>query len=147
MAAHGKKGAAMSIAVETDPQGAIFGALVEELIAFNRAAAGVGQGEPVVVTVRTEEGLLRGGVWGRVFGDSAYFEIVVLAPPLRGHGTGRAMMAAAEAEARRRGARDAWLYTLSWQARPFYEGLGYRCFAELPFLGGKHQRFFMIKEL
>ncbi|HVV94327.1 MAG TPA: GNAT family N-acetyltransferase [Hyphomicrobiales bacterium] len=137
----------MQIAVEKDDEGEIFKTLVEALIAFNREAAGVGRGEPVVVTLRDDHGFLRGGVWGRVNGDSAYFDIVFLDEPLRGRGRGRAMMAAAEAEARRRGARDVWLYTLSWQARPFYEKLGYRCFAELPFMGGKHRRLFMAKEL
>ena len=137
----------MQIAVERDDEGEIFKALVEALIAFNRDAAGVGRGEPVVVTVRDDDGTLRGGVWGRVSGDSAYFDVVFLEEPLRGQGRGRAMMVAAEGEARRRGARDVWLYTLSWQARPFYEKLGYRCFATLPFLRGRHQRLFMTKEL
>jgi GNAT superfamily N-acetyltransferase len=137
----------MKIAVEEDERGEIFKDLVEELIAFNDAAAGVGRGEPVVVTVRDDDGMLRGGVWGRVSADSAYFDVVFLDAPLRGQGRGRAMLAAAEDEARRRGARDVWLYTLSWQARPFYEKLGYRCFAALPFMGGRHQRLFMTKEL
>jgi GNAT superfamily N-acetyltransferase len=137
----------MQIAVERDDEGEIFKALVEALIAFNRDAAGVGRGEPVVVTVRDDDGTLRGGVWGRVSGDSAYFDVVFLEEPLRGQGRGRAMMVAAEGEARRRGAHDVWLYTLSWQARPFYEKLGYRCFAALPFMGGRHQRLFMTKDL
>jgi GNAT superfamily N-acetyltransferase len=137
----------MKIAVEDDQGGEIFKVLVEDLIAFNQMTAGVGRGEPVVVTVRDDDGTLRGAVWGRVNADSAYFDIVVLDAPLRRQGRGRAMMAAAEDEARRRGARDVWLYTLSWQARPFYEKLGYRCFAELPYMGGRHKRLFMTKTL
>ena len=137
----------MQIAVERDDEGEIFKALVEALIAFNRDAAGVGRGEPVVVTVRDDDGTLRGGVWGRVSGDSAYFDVVFLEEPLRGQGRGRAMMVAAEGEARRRGARDVWLYTLSWQARPFYEKQGYVCVGEMPFLGGKHHYYFMWKAL
>ncbi len=41
-------------------------------------------------------------------------------------------MRLAEAEARRRGCTRATLGTGSFQARPFYEKLGYRVFAELP---------------
>jgi hypothetical protein len=36
---------------------------------------------------------------------------------------------------------------MSFQAKPFYEKLGYRQFAELPWLGGKHRRHFMRKDL
>jgi len=39
------------------------------------------------------------------------------------------------------------LYTLSWQARPFYEKLGYRVFGEMPFADGAHRRYFMRKDL
>jgi hypothetical protein len=45
------------------------------------------------------------------------------------------------------GAKIAWLYTLSWQARPFYENLGYRAFGEMPFHDGGYRRYFMRKEL
>jgi hypothetical protein len=40
-----------------------------------------------------------------------------------------------------------WLDTYSWQARPFYEKLGYDVFGELPYRGGAHRRFFMRKTL
>ncbi len=57
------------------------------------------------------------------------------------------MMLLAEAEAKRLGAREAWLYTMSFQARPFYETLGYAQFAELDWLDGRHKRHFMRKDL
>lgn len=135
----------MQIAVERDDEGEIFKALVEALIAFNRDAAGVGRGEPVVVTVRDDDGTLRGGVWGRVSGDSAYFDVVFLEEPLRGQGRGRAMMVAAEGEARRRGARDVWLYTLSWQARPFYEKLGYELYGTLDGYPPGYRQYYLRK--
>jgi hypothetical protein len=52
-----------------------------------------------------------------------------------------------ETEGRKRGAHDAWLYTMSWQARPFYEKLGYTCVGETPFMGERYRRYFMWKQL
>ena len=45
------------------------------------------------------------------------------------------------------GAREAWLYTMSFQAKPFYEKLRYTQFAELPWLNGQHARHCMRKDL
>ena len=56
-------------------------------------------------------------------------------------------MAGGVAAALRRGASDACLYTMSWQARPFYEKLGYECIRKMPYLGGHHRRYFMRKKL
>ena len=46
-----------------------------------------------------------------------------------------------------RGACLAWLETFDWQARPFYEHLGYAVFAELPHDNGRHARYFLKKAL
>ena len=53
----------------------------------------------------------------------------------------------AEAEAVVRGCHGAWLDTFDFQARGFYEKLGYTCFAELPEYPIGHSRFFMKKPL
>jgi GNAT superfamily N-acetyltransferase len=86
-------------------------------------------------------------VVGRLAGDSVYMEIVWNDDDVRGTGMGRETMRLVEDEARRLGARESWLYTMSFQAKPFYEKLGYTQFAELPWLGGKHKRHFMRKDL
>jgi GNAT superfamily N-acetyltransferase len=114
---------------------------------FNRRAVGFPEPIPVNVAVRSGDGELRGGVVARVAFDTIYIDIVWLDDSLRGGGHGRAMMTRVEDKARQLGARIAWLYTLSWQARPFYEKLGYRVFGEMPFHGGTHHRYFMRKDL
>ncbi|HEY1675476.1 MAG TPA: GNAT family N-acetyltransferase [Streptosporangiaceae bacterium] len=53
----------------------------------------------------------------------AWVEEVMVAEPARGTGVGRQLMAAAEARARRRGARYVALATR--RAAPFYQALGY----------------------
>ena len=64
----------------------------------------------------------------------------------RRQGLGRAVMQAIEAEARHRGCARATLDTYSWQARGFYERLGYTEFGRLDYPNGTH-RIYMVKDL
>jgi GNAT superfamily N-acetyltransferase len=137
----------VKIAVEADEDEAVHKAVIDGLVAFNREAAGLERGKKLVIAVRDDDGAVVGGVCGRVAADSAYLDLVYLDASLRGTGIGRAMMQAAENEARRLGAGHAWLYTMSFQARPFYEKLGYKSVGEMPFMGGKHRYYFMSKDL
>ncbi len=56
-------------------------------------------------------------------------------------------MAEGEEEALRRGCCSAWLDTFEFQARGFYERLGYSCFATLPEYPKGHSRYFLQKQL
>lgn len=60
---------------------------------------------------------------------------------------GMALMALAEDEGRRRGARLASVSTFSWQARPFYEKLGYTVYAELPYNNNAYTLYSLKKSL
>jgi hypothetical protein len=55
-------------------------------------------------------------------------------------------MAAAEAYARERGCRGAYLETFSFQARPLYEKLGFKVFGEIKDFPPGHSHFFLKKE-
>ena len=66
---------------------------------------------------------------------------------MRKHKLGAKMMADAEAEGRRRGATMAHLDTFSFQARGFYEKLGYTVFGTLDYPGQNIQRHYMSKPL
>ena len=65
---------------------------------------------------------------------------------LRGRGVGRELMDRAEVRARERGCHSAWLDTFSFQARGFYEKLGYEEFGQLDY-PPDHHRHFMQKRL
>ena len=65
----------------------------------------------------------------------------------RGAGVGRELMRQAEREAIRRGCHNAWLNTFSFQARGFYERLGYNVLGMLGDYPPGHSRFFMKKIL
>ena len=101
----------------------------------------------IAVFVRDEQGALMGGVWGYVNWNWLWVGAVWLSEGLRGHGYGRQMMEKLEHYARERGCRYSHLDTFSFQARPFYEGLGYEVFATLDDYPPGHQRFFMKKAL
>ena len=122
-------------------------AIRDGLTAFNRKAVDLPEPLPVNVIVRDAAGAIRGGVVARFALDTVYIDLVWLDDSVKGGGTGRAMMERAEERARALGARIAWLYTMSWQARPFYERLGYKLLAEMPYASGRHRRYFMWKKL
>ena len=67
-------------------------------------------------------------------------------PARRGEGLGRSLLAALEREAAARGVTRVALDTYDWQARGFYEKLGYRAFGTLRYPAGP-RRFYMEKDL
>jgi GNAT superfamily N-acetyltransferase len=68
---------------------------------------------------------LRGGLVASTCWGWLEVEDLWLDEGLRGQGYGRRLMALAEAEARARGCQQAWVRTFRFQARGFYERLGY----------------------
>ena len=93
---------------------------------------------------RIVAGLVGGTYWGWL-----YTEILWVTESLRGQGYGQSLLAAAEAEAVRRGCRSAHLDTMDFQALRFYEKQGYSVFAELEDIpaGSGHRRYSLKKRL
>ncbi len=135
----------MKLALETDENGEIMKTLLAGVKAFNNAAVQSLNSHKIVATVRDDAAQVVGGVIGGLAGDSMYLEVVWTTSSARGKGLGSKLMQMAETEAKRLGAREVWLYTMSFQAKPFYEKLGYHQFAELKWLDGA--RHFMRKDL
>jgi len=73
--------------------------------------------------------------------------ILDVAQDLRGDGWGSRLMREMERLARDRGCRHVWLDTFSFQARPFYERLGYRVIGTLPDYPFGQERYFLSKPL
>jgi ribosomal protein S18 acetylase RimI-like enzyme len=94
--------------------------------------------------VRDADGAVRGGVLAYVWGGYLHVNTLWLDEELRGNGWGRRLMDAVHAAGRERGAEAAYLDTFSWQARPFYEKLGYVVVAETATPPG-HRRYYMEK--
>ncbi|HLY06984.1 MAG TPA: GNAT family N-acetyltransferase [Rhizomicrobium sp.] len=117
------------------------------LRAFNRTRADWPERQYFNVTLREPDGVLRGGILASVNFDVLVLEDVYIEDDRRSGGYGARMMAAAEREGLKRGARLAVVSTFSWQARPFYEKCGYSVYAELPYNDGAYTLFSLKKWL
>jgi GNAT superfamily N-acetyltransferase len=135
----------MKLALE-EGNGNAIAELQNGLHGFNMARAPEAAWKELILTLRDDSGVLHGGVVAHMFADSCYVDTVWTDEATRGQGWGRKMLEMVEDEARGFGARGAWLYTTSFQAKPFYEKLGYSQFAELQWPGSAIARHFMRKE-
>lgn len=121
--------------------------IIEPLLRYNEQQAGPGQGRQLVVHLSDDDGEVVGGLWGSTGYGWLFIQLLVVPESARGDGVGTTLMQTAEREARERGCHGAWLDTFEFQARPFYERLGYVCFGELPDYPSGFSRFFMRKTL
>jgi GNAT superfamily N-acetyltransferase len=120
--------------------------IIKGLRAFNVSAAGKMDHQPLTVTLRERQDIV-GGLVGETFFGWLAIGLLWIADEHRGKGLGKSLMASAEDEARRRGARNAYVDTFSFQAPGFYEKLGYRTFGRLDdFPAGCH-RLWLTKAL
>jgi GNAT superfamily N-acetyltransferase len=88
-----------------------------------------------------------GGLWGWTSFSFLHIDLLYLPELLRGQGLGRRLIEQAEAEAVQRGCQGVWLDTFSFQARGFYERLGYTVFGCIDDYPRGHSRFFLKKRL
>ena len=98
--------------------------LRDALHEYNFATTGYRDGRSLSCFLR-DEGRLVAGIDGFTWGGYARIDVLWVDGPHRGHGLGRALVAAAEAEARRRGCKSIVLDTHSFQAPDLYRALGY----------------------
>ncbi|MEJ6001398.1 GNAT family N-acetyltransferase [Paucibacter soli] len=122
-------------------------AIVAPLRAYNEAQAGPGNYQPLVITIQDGAGQIVGGLWGSTGYGWLYTQLLAVPEHLRGQGMGSKLLLQAEAEARSRGCVGSWLDTFSFQARGFYEGLGYKVFGEIGDYPPGGSRCFMSKRL
>ncbi len=102
---------------------------------------------PLTILLRDAAGAVEGGLVGKTQWGWLHVETFFVPEVRRGRGLGQRLLAMAEEEARRRGCTNVHLTTLSWQAKPFYEKLGYREFGRLEDFPPGHKRHFMTKAL
>ncbi|HVN02709.1 MAG TPA: GNAT family N-acetyltransferase [Caulobacteraceae bacterium] len=121
--------------------------IVDGVDNHNIAVTGMPAYFPVNFVLRGERGDVLGGLIGLLWGGWLQVSYVWVAEAARGQGLGARLMQAAEAYAKSRGAVGATLETHSFQARPFYERLGYEVFGELDGYPPGHAKFFLRKAL
>jgi len=135
------------IALEEKPQPKDINAVVQGLMEFNKLHTNGAMPEYLLATVRNEQGVLLGGLFGATYLGWMQVQAVWLPDDLRGHGYGTKLMAIAECEALRRGCTRVLLETFSFQALPFYEKLGYRVFSRLADFPVGGARYVLTKNL
>lgn len=131
--------------------------VLENLRAFNRIASPAfyaiidapdGKAKPLNLFVYCDQGTLVGGLLGQTQLSWLKTEILFVNEAYRKCGIGRTLMQRAETEAVSRGCIHAYVDTMAWQARGFYEKLGYRVAGELPDWDSHgHTKYFLIKPL
>ncbi|MGI8689166.1 MAG: GNAT family N-acetyltransferase [Thermomicrobiales bacterium] len=82
--------------------------------------------KPLHIFLKDADGIACGGLTGQTVWDWLEIDYLWLDEQLRGRDYGTELMQRAEAEAKRRGCTHVVVGTFSFQARGFYEKLGYR---------------------
>jgi len=121
--------------------------VMEGLHAFNYATTGHAASFPANFIVRGEAGDVLGGLLGYVWARWLHVTYLWLAEPARGQGCGSRLIREAEAYALKRGAVGSTLETYSFQARPFYESLGYAVCGQIDDYPPGHTKFILKKAL
>lgn len=135
----------LQITVPAAPTDADREAVLAPLRAFNISQAGDPRIRPVAVLLKDDSGATVGGLWGRIGYDWLFVELLAVPEEARGGGHGRALMSEAERIARKAGCVGIWLDTYEFQARGFYEKLGFTLFGTIEDYPVGHSRFFLQK--
>jgi GNAT superfamily N-acetyltransferase len=103
--------------------------------------------KPLGVFLRDGNGEVVAGGLGQVNWNWLYVSLVSVSDALRGKGWGRRLMEEIEQAAKERGCEYAHLDTFSFEARSFYEALGYEVFGSLNDYPAGYEKLFMKKAL
>jgi GNAT superfamily N-acetyltransferase len=122
-------------------------AVWDGLAEYNRTYNGRGEYTQLRIFLRDGDGRLAGGLLGECFWGWLHIDIFWLEEAARRQGLGSRLLARAEDEGRKRGCKYAYLDTLSFQARPFYEKNGWEVFATQEDFPVGHTRWFLKKTL
>jgi GNAT superfamily N-acetyltransferase len=119
--------------------------LIDGVRSFSRERTGNEPPRTVAYFLRDEQRRIIGGVQGLLWGRSMHIDVLWVDEHHRGQGLGAKLMSAIENYAADHAHPLIYLETTSFQALPFYEGLGYRIFGELPEISEGHTMFFLKK--
>ena len=124
---------------------------------FNRNFIPQSKFRALGIFVEDEKGNKQAGIVAETVGNWMYIQMLWVDESLRGKDVGTQLIAEAEEEAKARGCRYSLVDTFSFQARPFYERMGYhmqmaledyiadsRAPEDAP---STHTRFFLTKSL
>ncbi len=114
----------MEFEVEDHPDPLDVELLEEHIRSEASSAMGLGDEVELAIFVR-DAGTIVAGISGWTWGDCCELQSLWVAPSLRGSGLATRLIAAAEAEAARRGCSQTVHFTYDFQAQALYERNGY----------------------
>ena len=125
--------------------------IVDRLVAYNLTQVPARQEELFVDLSRkavAESGEVIAGIIARMYcWNCADVDVLWVADCCRGNGIGKRLLRETEETAREKGAYLIHLDTFDFQAKEFYEGLGYEVFGVLDDCPRGHERYYMKKRL
>jgi GNAT superfamily N-acetyltransferase len=139
----------LTITLTNSPEPYIKQAILEPRLRLNQQHANWPDDERPLALLHSDPTTaeITGGLWGRTAFAQLHIEILFVPETLRGSGIGRDLIGRAEEEAVRRGCLGAWLDTFSFQARGFYERLGYTVMGAIENYPPGHCRYLLKKAL
>ena len=114
---------------------------------YNIQKGGESLNKDVCFVLYAPDDQIAGGLIGNVHWGWLYINLLFIKEELRGRGYGHQLMTLSEDEARKLGAKNAYLDTFSFQAPGFYEKHGYHAFGVLNDFPSGHQRYYFTKQL
>ena len=136
----------MRIVVDPSLKDDDFRIIRDALFAYNDSRVDSPDGH-LGVLLKDEAGTTVGGLVARWYYAWMFVELLFVPETLRGQDHGTRLMAEAERYARDNRFTGIWLDTFGFQARGFYEKLGYTIFGDLPDYPEGHSRYFLNKLL
>lgn len=119
--------------------------LDDRIIEYNYASTGITDGRLLAIFLRDNQNKIIAGLYGWTWGQCCEVKNLWVHEDWRGKGLGTRLMAAAEQEARLRGATQMVLSTHSFQAPGFYRRLGFETIGYNPDYPIGHQLIFLRK--
>jgi len=121
--------------------------LDDRLYEYNVSATGITDGRLLAIFVRDVDGSILAGIYGWTWGGCCEVKTLWVREDRRRRGMGARLMAAAEAEARARGAVQMVLSTHSFQAPEFYRRLGFETVGAFSDYPRGYRNIFLRKSL
>ena len=136
-----------TISYVDNPEESAWGIIGRGVGTYNEQQAGEDAFERLCFVVNSPGRGIVAGVVAELYWNWLHVDLLWVKEELRGQGLGHRLLLKVEAEARKRGATDAFLDTFTFQAPDFYVKYGYRQFGELQDFPDGHQRLFLTKSL
>ena len=131
----------LNFRITDDADARDIGEVYEMLKAYNLRHREASANVPLGIYLEDAQNKKLAGLTGETFGNWLCIQFLFVRESCRGKGIGHKLLEAAEAEARQRGCKYAFVNTFSFQAPAFYKKHGYQeVFTpeEYPYTGKRH---------